>query len=134
MGRPVRTIHESIDEAKLSMLPGNTRPEANVLNDRGRVADDFPMNHMLLHLKRSPEREAALSHFIDQLHDASSPSYHKWVTPDQFAEHYGVAKEDVDAVTGWLKSNGFKVEGVQANGLIIDFSGTAGQVRNAYHT
>ena len=133
-GRPARVSREGIDEGRLVTLVGNTRPEAVAQNDRGIVADDFPLNHMLLQLKRSPEREAALRQYIDELHDPQSPNYHQWLTPDQFAEHYGVAPEDVDTVTGWLKSRGFTVEGVPSSGLTIDFSGTAGLVRSAYHT
>ena len=127
-------IRDAVDAARQVRLLGNTRPEANAANDRGQVSDDFKLDHMLLHLKRSPEREAAAVKFIDELHDATSPNYHKWLTPDQFAEYFGVAKQDVDAVTSWLKSQGFTIHGVQASGLMIDFSGTAGQVRGAYGT
>jgi subtilase family serine protease len=133
-GHPVRVIREAIDETRLVALEGNTRPEANARNDRGIVPDDFPLGHMLLQLKRSPERESALEQYIGQLHNPQSSSFHQWLTPDQFAEHYGVAKEDVDTVTGWLKSHGFTVEGVPPSGLTVDFSGTAGLVRGAFHT
>src|SRR5262249_26449194 len=46
--RPMVTTH--IDETRLVSLEGNTRPEANLLNDRGRVSDDFMLEHMLLQL------------------------------------------------------------------------------------
>jgi subtilase family serine protease len=133
-GQPTAQIRGPIDETKLAVLAGNTRPEANEANDRGMVSDDFRLDHMLLQLKRSPEREAALQQYIDDLHNPQSADYHKWLTPEQFAAHYGVAKEDVDAVTAWLKLHGFTVHGVQPSGLAIDFGGTAGMVRNAYHT
>jgi subtilase family serine protease len=133
-GRPTRVIREAINEARVVALKGNTRPEATAQNDRGIASDSFPLHHMLLQLKRSPEREAALKQYIDDLHNAKSPNYHKWLTAEQFAEHYGVAQEDVAAVSSWLTSNGFTVHGAPASGLTIDFSGTAGQVRNAYHT
>ena len=133
-GRPVPVINEAVDETKLVVLEGNTRPEANATYDRGIVPDDFRLDHMLLQLKRSPERESALKQYIDELHDAKSANFHQWLTPDQFAEHYGVAKADLETVTGWLKSQGFAVNGAQPSGLMIDFSGTAGQVRSAYHT
>jgi len=45
-----------------------------------------------------------------------------------------VAQEDVATVKNWLTSHGFTVHGTQASGLVIDFGGTAGQVRSAYHT
>jgi subtilase family serine protease len=133
-GRPGATIREAVDETKLVTLFHNTRPEATAQNDRGRVADDLPLDHLLLQLKRSPEREAALRQYIEDLHDRKSSNFHKWLTPEQFAQHYGVAQEDVDKVSGWLKSRGFKVNGTQSSGLMMDFSGTAGQVRAAYHT
>jgi subtilase family serine protease len=133
-GRPVATIREAIDETKLVTLYHNTRPEATAENDRGRVPDDYAMDHLLLQLKRSPEREAALRQYIDQLHDRNSPNFHKWLTPEQFAQSYGVAQADVETVTGWLKAHGFKIGGVQASGLMVDFSGNAGQIRQAYHT
>ena len=101
-GRPTRMIHGAVDEAKLAVLTGNTRPEATALNDRGIVSDEFALNHMLLQLKRSPEREAAMKQYIDELHDAKSPNFHRWLTADQLLEHYGVAQEDVDTVTAWL--------------------------------
>jgi subtilase family serine protease len=133
-GRPTRMIREAVNEEKRISLTGNTRPEANAANDRGAVDDDFKLEHMQLHLKRSPERESALKQYIDDLHNAKSANYHKWLTPEQFAEQYGVAEEDVATVKGWLTSHGFTVHGVPASGLVIDFSGTAGQIRSAYHT
>jgi len=133
-GHPAAVIREGVNEARLIALEGNTRPEANAQNDRGIVDDSFQLDHMLLQLKRSPEREAALKQYIDELHDANSPNFHQWLTAAQFAEYYGVAQSDVDAVTGWLKSHGFAINGVQPGGLTIDFGGSAGQVRGAFHT
>lgn len=133
-GYPVATIHAGIDESRLVTLRGNTRPEATSANDLGAVADAMPMEHMLLQLKRSAEREAALALYIQQLHEPGSPNYHKWLTPEQFASSYGVAQSDVVTVTNWLQSKGFTVNGVTSSGLMVDFSGTAQAVRSAFHT
>jgi len=127
-------ITQPIDESKRVELKGNTRPEANALNDRGAVADDFPMQHMLLQLKRSPEREQALEQFIDELHTAGSPNFHQWITAEEFGSKFGVAKEDVGVVTAWLAAHGFTVNQVYPSGMVIDFSGTVGQVRQAFQT
>jgi len=123
-----------VDEADLSTLTHNTRPEATSANDRGRVADNFALDHMLLQLKRPAESETALQQFIQQLHDSTSPNFHQWLTPAQFAQSWGVAKADVDTVRGWLESHGFQVNGAPASGMIIEFSGTAGMIREAFHT
>jgi subtilase family serine protease len=133
-GRTSPSIVQGIDENRLVTLQGNIRPEATAANDRGAVAEDFPLAHMQLQLKRSPDSEAALARYIAELSDPQSPNYHKWLTPEQFAADYGVATADVSAVTDWLTSRGFTVNGVAPTGLAIDFSGTAGQVRSAFHT
>jgi hypothetical protein len=79
-GYPAQTIHVSIDATKLVTLAGNTRPEAIAQNDRGAVADTLPLGHMFLQLQRSPEREAALRPYIDELHDPTSANFHQWLT------------------------------------------------------
>ncbi|HEV2386930.1 MAG TPA: protease pro-enzyme activation domain-containing protein [Candidatus Acidoferrales bacterium] len=127
-------ITQNIDESNLVTLKGNTRHEANAGNDRGQVADDVPMQHMLLQLSRSGEQEQALEQFIAQQQDPASPNYHHWLTAQQFGETFGLAQQDLDTITGWLGSYGFTVNVVYPSRILIDFSGTAGQVRQAFHT
>ena len=131
--RPV-LMTQSVDESKLVTLSGNTRPEAKKQNDRGLVADSFPMEHMLLQLKRSPEQERELLQLIDDLHNSSLPTFHHWLTAKEFGKRFGLANQDLDTITRWLQSHGFNVNVVYENGLLIDFSGTADQVRAAFHT
>lgn len=127
-------ISERIDEAVRHTLAGNTRPEANRLNDRGAVDDSLPMEHMLLQLQRSPGQEEAVRGLVDDLHDARSPKFHQWLTPEEFGKAYSPAPDDVEKVTTWLESHGFTVNVVYAAGMVIDFSGSAAQVREAFHT
>ena len=67
-------ISESVQDAERAFLRGNVRPETRPENDRGRVADSYPMEHMLLQLKRSNEQERALQQFIDSLDTQGSPN------------------------------------------------------------
>jgi hypothetical protein len=134
-GRHARPrVAQSVDETNRIALSGNTRPEARPANDRGAVANDFAMDHMLLQLKRSPEQEQAVQKFIDDLHTKGSPNFHHWLTAQEFGERFGLAKPDIDAVTGWLESHGFRINVVYPSGTLIDFSGTAAQVRQAFQT
>ena len=100
----------------------------------GRVDDALPMNHMQLILRRSAQREAALQALIAAQHDPASPKFHQWLSPEEFGAHFGVADADIAAAKAWLVSQGFTVHGVLPNKLQIDFSGTAGLVRQAFHT
>ena len=122
----------SIDSDQRVMLKGNTRPEAKAANDRGLVADDLMLDHMMLLLQRSPEQEQALQKFIKDVHDPASPLFHHWITAGEFGQEYGAAPSAVDQVTGWLESQGFKVNLVYPSQMVIDFTGTAGQVRQAF--
>jgi subtilase family serine protease len=127
-------IIQAVDEANRVALAGNLHPEARPENDRGRVADTHLMEHMLLQLKRSPEQEKALQQFTDELHTKGSPNFHHWLTAQEFGERFGLAQPDLDAITTWLQSHGFRVNVVYPSGMLIDFSGTAGQVRKAFET
>src|SRR6266699_2318957 len=134
-GRHTRVlITQKIDEGKLVTLRGNMRPEANAANDRGLVPGNFPMEHMLLQLQRPPELETALQQFIDELHNPASPNFHKWLTAQQFGERFGLAQQDLETITHWLEAHGFTVNVLYPSGMLIDFSGTAAQVRAAFHT
>jgi subtilase family serine protease len=127
-------ITQPVDSTRLTTLAGNTRPEANPQNDRGKVPDSFALPHMLLQLQRSPEREQALRNFIDQQHDSASPNFHKWLTADQIGQIYGPAPQDIEAVSEWLRASGFTVNTVYPSGMILDFSGAAGQILASFKT
>src|SRR5208282_2085395 len=132
-GKPV-LITAATDESRLIRLRGNTRPEANAKNDRGRVEDSFPMEHMFLQLKRAPKLEQALEHYMDEQQDKKSPNFRHWLMPAELGEKYGVADSDIEAIKAWLESHGFTVGYVYPTRMVMDFSGTAGEIREAFHT
>ncbi len=123
-----------IDETNLVALRGNTHPLARPEFDQGLAPATLPMQRMLLILRRSPEQEAALEELLGQQQDNSSPNYHHWLTPQQFGAEFGPAGQDIQTVTTWLQSHGFQVSGASNGSIVIEFSGTAGQVHDAFHT
>ena len=128
-------ITQQIDNRAYVSLLGNVRPEAaSAVNVRGPVATDLRLDHMLLFLQRSPEQEVAVDKYINELNQRNSPNFHKWLTPEQFGEKFGVAQEDIQQVTNWLQSYGFQINQVYPNRMVIDFSGTAGQIATAFRT
>ena len=91
------------------------------------------MGRMILLLKPSDDKQKSLAAFMDQLHDRKSPLYHQWLTPDEYGQRFGVADADVQALTTWLQSKGFKIEDAPPSRNVIVLSGTAGQMRQAFH-
>ena len=127
-------ITEAIDESKLVTLTGNTHPLARPEFDKGAAPDSLPMERMLLVLRRGPDQEAALATLLDQQQDKTSPNYHQWFTPDAFGQQFGPAQQDIQTITSWLQSHGFQVNRITRGRMVIEFSGTVSQVRQAFHT
>jgi subtilase family serine protease len=121
-----------VDESRLVRLTGNTRPEANARNDRGRVPDSQVFEHLQLLLGRPPDRERALQDLIGRLQARGSPDYHRWWTAAMLAQRFGPAQSDVDSVSHWLRGHGFTVNTVYGAAPAIDFTGTAGQIRETF--
>jgi subtilase family serine protease len=127
-------ITAPLDEAVMARLAGNTHPLARPEFDQGAVADSQPLRRVFLLLKRSTDQESALRTLMDEQQSKSSANYHRWLTPQQFGQQFGPADADVRTVTGWLQSHGLQVSRVSAGKTVIEFSGNAGQMRQAFHT
>ena len=127
-------ITQAVNESNLTVLKGNTYYLASAEYDRGAAPSSLPMNRMLLVLQRSPSQEAALEQFLDQQQDHSSPNYHQWLTPQQFGQQFGPSDQDIQTITSWLQSHRFQVAPISNGRTIIEFSGTAAQVQEAFHT
>jgi Pro-kumamolisin, activation domain len=124
-------VVQAVSNDQRITLKGNVHPLTRAAFDRGAVVESQPITRMLLLLKRGDEQEAALRQYLDSQQDKSSPNYHVWLTPEEFGANYGPAEADVLAVTDWLTNQGFTVEKVYSGKTVIEFSGTAGGVRNA---
>jgi subtilase family serine protease len=121
-------------ETQMVTLAGNLRHEANAANDRGAVSDGMKLDHILLQLNRPADREEALTLTIDALYQPGNPLFHRWLTAEQFGELFGPNQRDIAAVTTWLTGQGFQINSVAQSGMVIDFSGTAAQVKAAFRT
>src|SRR6476660_7098834 len=127
-------VNAPVDEGQWIRLKGNTHPLARPQFDVAAAPADLPMDRMLLVLRRSPEQHSALLKLLDDQQDKSSANYHKWLTPEQFGQQFGPADADIQAVTSWLHVYGFEVAPVGKGRTMIEFSGNAAQVQEAFHT
>ena len=132
--RVASRVTAQVDDSVRVVLKGNVHPLAQARYDRGAVPQSMPASRLILLLKHSPTQAAALREYIDSLQDKNSPNYHKWLTPEQFGASYGPSDHDLKAATGWLESHGFTVNHVAKARNMIEFSGTAGQIQEAFHT
>jgi hypothetical protein len=131
--QPRPLITDTVDESRLTTLRGNTHPLARPEFDLGSADGSLPMKRMLLVLKRSDAQEAALRKLLDDQQDKHSPNYHKWLTPEKFGQQFGPTDADMQTITSWLQSHGFEVGSTKGR-TVLEFSGTAAQVEEAFHT
>ena len=127
-------VLEAVDDARRVTLRGNVHSLARPEFDRGVAPADLQLDRMLLVLKRSDEQEQALKKLLDDQQDKASPQYHRWLTPEQFAQQFGPEEDDVQKVTAWLAGQGFQGVRVSRGRVMIEFSGTSAQVEQAFRT
>ena len=130
----VSLVRSEINDNKTVTFNGNVRPEATAANDRGAVEDTMPLASMELLLARSPESQAAFDQYLQDLQNPASPNFHKWLTAAQVGDKFGPSDEDVARLTDWMTKKGFTVSSVTNDGMLMVFSGTAGDVRKAFHS
>jgi subtilase family serine protease len=115
-------------------LEGNLHPFTQPRFDRGPAPASSQTGRILLVLRRSVDKQQALSQYLSDLQNPASPGYHKWLTPAQFGAQYGTETSDIQKVESWLRSRGFRIDGVPTSRNIMAFSGTIEQVQNTFHT
>jgi len=129
----VPRLTQYVNDDVHTQLKGGVHPLARAEFDLGSVDDDLPMENLIMVLQRSPEQELALTAHIDEMHNHRSPRFQQWLSAEQFGACYGIADADIATVSAWLERHGFRVESVPAGKMSIIFSGTAAQVREAFH-
>ncbi len=102
--------------AKLHLQPLRQLTATNRLN----LAIGLPLHN----------REA-LTNLIRQLHDPASPNYRHFLTPDEFTAQFGPTEQDYQAVMMFAKANGLIVTETYSNRLLVDVSGTVGDIEKA---
>lgn len=124
----------SVDEGPLATLHGTVHPLARPEYDQGTVADEFPVQRLLLMMARPADRERDLQQFLRNVHAPGSPAYHQWVSPEEFGARFGATDQDTQLVSEWLLSHGLSVARITKGKSVLEFSGTARQLREALHT
>jgi len=127
-------VTQPVDNSVRTVLPGNVHPLALPQFDQGEAPADLVLHRMLLVLKRGDQQETTLRRLIENQQNKKSPNYHQWLTPEEFGTQFGSADSDIAAVTHWLQASGFQVTQVTNGRTLIEFNGTAGQVRQAFGT
>jgi pseudomonalisin len=127
-------LRQAISDSQITVLRGNVPHLAQAQYDRGPVSSSMRIQGASIVFNRSPAQQADAAKLLAQLQDPRSPNYHKWLTPQQYADRFGMSQADIDKVVVWLRSHGLRVDRVATSRNQIFFSGTAAQIQAALHT
>lgn len=102
---------------------GTSSPSATAVPASASVSVDvsFPLRN-----------EAALNNLVSEQTTEGSAQYHKWLTPSQFADQFGVSASDVAAVTRQASADGLTA--TQIGAQAIRLSGPASNLASALST
>jgi uncharacterized protein (TIGR03437 family) len=116
-----------------ALLSGQiVHPLAQLRYDQGPVEATFRLSHIQMMFQQTAAQRAGLDQLLAAQNDPASPDYHHWLTPEQYADRFGLSPEDLARATTWLRSAGFTIEYTARARDWIAFSGTAAQVQAAF--
>src|SRR5208283_50867 len=111
-------LHGHVPAAVAQLSPVGSLPSTHRLN----LAIGLPLRN-----------QEALTKLLQQIYDPASPNYHHYLTPAQFTEQFGPTEADYQAVVAFATANGLKVSGTHPNRMLVDVSGSVGDIEKALH-
>jgi subtilase family serine protease len=131
---PPARIRGNIESTSTFILKGNVHPIPAAARDEGPVEPSLNLSRITLHFAMTSAQQADLHALLEAQQTRGSSQYHKWLTPEQFADRFGVSQSDVDKITNWLESQGFSDIEVSRSRTSVSFSGNAAQVEQVFGT
>jgi uncharacterized protein (TIGR03437 family) len=123
-----RLVKGQIDDARRARMTGHVHPMATAANDLGPLDASVALPAITLVLRPTPEQQAELDRLLTAQQDPSSPDYHRWLTPEQYADRFGASPDDIAKISAWLEQHNLHVTTVGRARTSIVFTGTAGDV------
>jgi len=124
----------SINSGSRVALPGTIMARAKRSTDLGLAPADTKLNSLSLRFSMTAAQQADLTQLLAAQLNPSSPSYHQWLTPEQFGARFGLSSADLSKVSAWLTSQGFTITSVARSSNYINFTGTVAQAQTAFGT
>jgi subtilase family serine protease len=98
------------------------------------VAPDLSLDHVQILIKPSVAQQASLDQLLRDQQNPASTSYRQWLTPEAYADRFGLTPRDHAKIVDWLRSQGVTVQESSRGRNWISFAGSAAQISKALHT
>jgi subtilase family serine protease len=90
-------------------------------------------NHLTLAIGLPLRNETELDNLLRQIYDPASPSFHQYLTLEQFTERFGPTEQDYEAVIDFANANSLKVTGTHPNRVALEVSGSVADIERVFH-
>jgi hypothetical protein len=93
-----RRLNSSINESEIFVLKGNIRPVVSrgLALDRGPVAASQVMPRMSIHFTFTAAQHTGIEQLLKAQQNRRSPQYHKFLTPEEYADRFGLNSADIE--------------------------------------
>jgi subtilase family serine protease len=127
-------ITQAIDDRETAPLRGTVHPLLQHATDQGRMDGGIQLESVSLTFKRTADQEAAVERLLTEQQNPRSANYHKWLTPEQYADRFGLSTADLNKVVSWLQAEGFTVNRVARGRTQVWFTGSVSQIETVFRT
>jgi subtilase family serine protease len=90
-------------------------------------------DHLTLTIGLHLRNKQALDQFLSEVSDPTNPQYRHYMTQAEANQAFNPTSQQEQQVATWLRVNGLKVINTYPNHLLLDTSGTFGQVEHMLH-
>ena len=97
-----------------------------------RIARLPATNQLHLAIGLPLRNQGALTNLLHQLYSRSSTNFHRYLTPEQFAERFGPTEQDYQALIHFAQSNRLEVA-TFGNRAVLNVSGTVSDIEKAFN-
>ena len=125
-----------IDAARAQRVPIAARTLTEIAPlalDAGQLPTSQPLN-LTLHLAPTEAQSADLKQLLLSQLNPTSPAFHQWLTPAQFAARFGIADPRLATLTAWLEAHGLTVTALSPSRTRLTVSGTVANAQAALAT
>jgi uncharacterized protein (TIGR03437 family) len=125
-------VNGPVDNSHRTVLQGHIAPRLLDATDQGPIDPAEVLPYVTLVLRRTAAQQADLEQLLANQQNPSSPDYHRWLTPEQFANRFGAAQADIDQIAAWAQQQNLNVAAVARSRSWVALSGPAGQFEKAF--
>ena len=106
---PASRLTRAIDSGRAQVISGTTSRQAQAQYDLGEADGSLVIKDVTLFFKVSDTQQTELDQLLIEQQNPSSANFHRWITPEEYGDRFGLNISDISKVSAWLTMQGLEV-------------------------